>query len=104
MCIINLLPQPVPHLLPLFNELPLVALNKISTLRKFQQQRTDKGRREQPEWVMEDGERERGGNRDIPAGPGTPLDLHGQMNHNRPGALGSLGHEQGTNNYIRAGC
>lgn len=42
MCIINLLPQSVPHLLPLFNELPLVALNKISTLREFQQRWTDR--------------------------------------------------------------
>lgn len=46
MFIINLPPQPVPHLLPLFNELPLVALNKISTLREFQQHWTEGGRRE----------------------------------------------------------
>lgn len=46
MCIINLLPQSVPHLFLLFNELPLVALNKISTLRESQEQWMDRGKQE----------------------------------------------------------
>lgn len=46
MFIINLPPQSGPHLLPLFNELPLVALNKISTLQEFQRHWMEEGREE----------------------------------------------------------
>ena len=44
-----------------------------------------------------------GGDRDILAGSGTVSDLHGQMNHSTPGALGSLAPRQGTNNHVRPG-
>lgn len=56
MFIINLLPQSGPHLLPLFNELPLVALNKISTLQEFQQHWTEKGGWEEAEGAGDEGE------------------------------------------------
>lgn len=64
--------------------------------------RTGKGRRQPATGNGGEGGKG-GGDRDIPAGSETASNLHRQMNHSTPGALGSLAPKQGSNNHIRPG-